>query len=177
MKITRIITMIGVALACCAMLPRTMIARGETVPPPFGAGKGNIGNWLGDGPIFGFDDPIGDGELGGGPGGGWGGGWWEGGSGGGGNGSGGSGGREYGGGGGDEDDDPDFGAECQREGIVTGGPAPCEDVCHCTVYWYGNEKPPTGTLTGGICRLLEPDQAPSSQCSQVGYGCLAWMLW
>lgn len=84
-----------VFLACAvsivsAAFSTTVYGRGETPPPPVFS-SGNVGSWLGSGPIFGFED-------GGGSGGGWGGEWFEGGewggwgSGAGGSGAGGSGG-------------------------------------------------------------------------------------
>ncbi len=55
-------------------------ARGEIPPPPPFTG-GNTGDWLGSGPIFGFEGGNGFGDPwknGGGSNGGWGGSWWDG---------------------------------------------------------------------------------------------------
>lgn len=65
----RLSTVLGIALVLFAG-HGLIYARGEHPPPPPFMG-GNVGAWLGSGPIFGFDD-------GGGPGGGWGGGWYGG---------------------------------------------------------------------------------------------------
>lgn len=66
------------------MMQAQAAARGEFPPPPPFTG-GNIGDWLGSGPIFGFEPPrpghpwTGGGYgSGGGANGGWGGAWWQG---------------------------------------------------------------------------------------------------
>ncbi len=166
------------------LYPRVVSARGETMPPPWGAGVGSAGDWLGSGPIFGFDDGP-DGGIGGGPGGGRGGSWFEGGPwgprrGGWGGGSGGRGnqlgnGDEFGGGGGNTGDGG-YDTDCYRAKIVTGGPAPCEPVCHCALYWYSNEKPPKDTWATGICEAADGNTTVA-ECLHMEDACPAYVFW
>src|ERR1041384_8783044 len=52
-------------LAIMVLAAVTSYARGRTAPPPYGAGLGNIGNWLEPGPVWGWDnDPWGWGDGG-----------------------------------------------------------------------------------------------------------------
>lgn len=158
---TRMIMIFVIACGTIA-LSNEAIARGAQPPPPPFSG-GNVGSWLGSGPIFGFDD-------GGGPGGGWGGvdGW-----GGWGSGPGGSGG--YGGGNGGSsggghvfDDSPGnrgglYGT-CWRS-TLPGGVWEC--ACVIAVQWP--EEPISGVTYSGLCQPY--NFRITSTCRNTGDAC------
>ena len=131
-------------LLCCAW--GTAWGRGAIPPPPPFTG-GNVGEWLGNGPIFGFDD-------GGGPGGGWGGGYYDGGGWGGwGWGSGGAGGYQGNGASGrgavwSGEDHGGLHGTCRIETIVG-----TRYECACFIRYNGENPPKPGAPVQGVCRL------------------------
>jgi hypothetical protein len=50
-----------IALLNIFVFTTQLFGRGQTAPPPRFVGIGSAGDWLGNGPIFGFDDPYGEG--------------------------------------------------------------------------------------------------------------------
>lgn len=158
-------TIIVIISALVAMTGYTALhARGMMPPPPPFTG-GNTGDWLGDGPIFGFD-------RGGGPGGGWGGGWYEGGGWGGwGFGSGGAGG--YGGGGNGEGGGHEFSSGDEFGGLhgtcVIRTPAGESYRCACNIVYYEQLPPCGGCPVHGVCKMRETPQGAG--CENIGDHC------
>jgi hypothetical protein len=134
-------------------------ARGAVPPAKTKPPGGNVGAWLGDGPIFGFDDPFGEGL--------WEDGWQHGMP------EGHGGGREYGGGG--------MGGGTGGGG-VPGPPHDCmkqimlddfstvvvKAACECKLK-LGKRPPPIGSWADGVCEPSDWD--PSDDCAHKGECC------
>lgn len=141
-------------LNVCACL--TAYGRGAVPPPPPFSG-GNVGSWLGSGPLFGFDTPWGadfpdD---------------WSDGSSGGGNGSGS--GFEW-----NPSDGPGGGvstdcATCKCRRYIP-GIQKCKGYCWCVI--LGEEEFRPGTLVPGKCRKYD-DEDPNAVCCHPREDCLA----
>ncbi|HVZ37878.1 MAG TPA: hypothetical protein VHI13_01245 [Candidatus Kapabacteria bacterium] len=58
-KLTRRLTAAWLAPALIALAACTLHARGQRAATPSIGPNGNMGGWLGSGPLFGFDDPLG----------------------------------------------------------------------------------------------------------------------
>ncbi len=152
------------------MMGNVAYGRGQTPPPPPFSG-GNAGDWLGSGPVFGFED-------GGGPGGGWGGWWWGGGgtqggwgSGAGGNGYGPGGGQGTGGLGNTFDPPPDrkgSHGNCWQE-TEPGG----YYRCACFSRYDANNPPASGADLPGTCNKYDELYGPG--CTFIGQNCKGTM--
>ncbi len=151
-------------------------SRGQIPPPPPFTG-GNIGAWLGSGPIFGFED-------GGGANGGWGGSYFEpGGWGGWGSGAGGSGG--YGGmqGGRREGNGHRWEITGNNGGGMGGLHGTCwadrlpgrRSECACSIRYNPVYPPPSGTVLFGICTISEITADWYTSCSNAGDICSGYM--
>lgn len=145
-------------------------ARTRRAPPPPFTG-GNIGAWLGRGPIFGFED-------GGGANGGWGGGYfelepwsgWGGGSGGSGGGYGGAGGGGFGG----KGNEWDHGHRGGLQGNCWAEYLPGRrSECACSITYNVGNPPPSGTPLTGYCELATEDWY--SSCGDVDDVCTGYM--
>ncbi len=167
-------------------------ARGQLPPPPPPFHGGNIGEWLGSGPVFGFEPPSAKNPwIGGGPGsnigsgganGGWGGAWWTG--------DGPLGGGGWGGWGSGMHDpiggtpsdtgkklptghvwsdqsDPGTGVQCFVQ-TETGG----YNSCRCQVpYPYVAHYPQEGTWLEGVCKIVAGTREPVYNCSYPDAWC------
>lgn|GEM_PF-1169736 len=188
---------------CCvvvtlALVSTLVMARGATAPPPYGAGLGNIGDWLEPGPIWGWENdpwgwgtgsggwwnnPGGPGGTGSGPrgtgggGAGWGG--WNG-SGGMGSGLGGhdwgfdgdEGGGSSGGSGGVMPVDAGLPGTCWKRVIGTGAPSAGDfPKCSCRYAYDVSNPPKSGDVVVGSCVLS--DVKVGSGCINTGDRCEA----
>lgn len=150
----------------------SLFGRGQIPPPPPFSG-GNAGDWLGSGPIFGFDD-------GGGPNGGWGGGYFElGGWSGWGSGPGGGHGGYRGGrdgrgeGRGHEWDGGEMGGlhgTCWVERLPGR-----RGECACSIKFQTGSPPPSGTRLFGVCTASDVTEDWYYSCSNAGDACSGYM--
>lgn len=150
-----IIIIIGAGIGASGALH----ARGRTAPATVKPPGGSVGAWLGDGPIFGWQDPFGEGlwEHG-----------WQGG------GVGGIGGREWGGGGsGGTGGGGSTGGrvkDCLRE-VFTGDDLTTtvvEVACTCRLKFFKGALPPAGSYVEGTCERGSP---ANNDCSYQGDCC------
>ncbi len=169
MKRTFVSAALGIAVGIIAH--SSVLGRGVNPPPPPFSG-GNVGAWLGSGPIFGFED-------GGGSNGGWGGSYFElGGWNGWGSGAGGSGGYR-----GRRGPNTDGRGHDWEGGELGGLHGTCwverlpgrRSECACSIKYRTITPPPSGTRLYGVCAASEVTQDWYYSCNNSGDPCSGYM--
>jgi len=169
-----IIRNIMIWLGAMIIVNAEVLARGETPPPPPFIG-GAAGEWLGSGPVFGFESWADPWKDGGGANGGWGGAWWDGDGPWGGWGDG-SGGRNYDQGSGGTDGRGNVWAGTGPFGGLQGNcwrdsPSGGQFECGCLVQYNPQRAIESGTVMIGTCQFgMRLSQTPPG-CLNVGDPC------